>query len=187
MKRLSCFRVIGFVIALSLWGKTVAAPPDASAPPLFLNVERVVTKNEASVRAAMNATGWKTIKKIDGGIASEKADGSKLYVHFWRGKPIQVIAWLAPPFPEVSPGLFRSVLGISATPPAPDPDDSNGGSRHRGTSVILVWNHLHPTGKKSFGPVFEAEVHRWTYETGEECVVRVDLADRATIKKWENS
>jgi hypothetical protein len=47
----------------------------------------------------------------------------------------------------------------------------------------LTWNHKGTTRGRIFGPVYAAEARRM----GEECVVSVDLADHATMKKWENA
>jgi hypothetical protein len=175
-------RLPSLLLAAALATVALAEPP---VPPLFVNVDRIATMNVNGVRAAMIAAGWKTITKVDGGIASQKPDGSKLFVFMWRGKPIRVTAWLAPPFPEASPELFRSVLGVSATPPPPGPFGpvGSGTSFHRGTDVWLTWNHKGTTSGRIFGPVYAAEARR----IGEECVVSVDLADHATMKKWENA
>jgi hypothetical protein len=175
-------RLRSLLLTATLATVALAEPP---ASPLFVNVDRIATMNVNGVRAELIAAGWKTIRKGDGGIFSKKPDGSSVIVDMWRGKPIQVIAKLAPPFPDASPELFRSVFGISVAPPPPDPFGpvGTGTSFHRGTDVCLTWNFKGTTRERIFGPVYEAETRR----VGEECIVIVQLADRATMKRWENA
>lgn len=179
-------RIALFALAVLVAG----AKARAENPPLFVNVDRIATMNADGVRAELEKAGWKKIKKDKDGLDSKKPDGSSVNVDMSRGKVIRVVAWLAPPFPAPSPDLFRSVLGISATPPPPDPDGT-GGSLHRGgnlPAVILRWNQMHPVARKSFGPVYAAEIRRTKGMDGsEECVVIVELVDHATMKKWINA
>lgn len=169
---------------------TVAAP----GTPL-VEVEKLIgLKHTAAVEMLRSSGHWRTVEWFardetiflhsaslaghkHAGMEGAGAKGEDGAVTYYKGRLISVMVNLYPG-PPATAELFRSVLGISAKPPAPDTD------RAAGIQVRdLGWKQLH--GERRFGPVWGARLfHQKVKDGPERTCVSVDLADEHTMKQW---